>query len=93
MANENPFKGCASYEDGDQFYGRESEIREIESLIKNETLTLLFSRSGIGKSSIIKAGIFPALKNDYEFFPIYILFYTLQLVIHPCVLPNLQTYR
>jgi hypothetical protein len=72
MANENPFKGCASYEDGDQFYGRESEIREIESLIKNETLTLLFSRSGIGKSSIIKAGIFPALKNDYEFFPIYI---------------------
>ena len=72
MANENPFKGCASYEDGDQFYGRESEIREIESLIKNENLTLLFSRSGIGKSSIIKAGIFPALKNDYEFFPIYI---------------------
>ena len=72
MANENPFKGCASYEDGDQFYGRESEIREIEGLIKNENLTLLFSRSGIGKSSIIKAGIFPALKNDYEFFPIYI---------------------
>ena len=72
MANENPFKGCSSYEDGDKFYGRENEIKEITGLIKNDALTLLFSRSGTGKTSIIKAGIFPALKAEYEFFPIYI---------------------
>lgn len=72
MTTENPFKGCSSYEDGDNFYGRENEIKEITGLIKNDALTLLFSRSGTGKSSIIKAGIFPVLKAEYEFFPVYI---------------------
>ncbi|MEO6843756.1 MAG: hypothetical protein ABI184_01215, partial [Ginsengibacter sp.] len=72
MPTENPFKGPSSYEDGDKFYGRENEIKELTGLIKNETLTLIFSRSGTGKSSLIKAGIFPALKAEYEFFPIYI---------------------
>jgi hypothetical protein len=72
MQAENPFKGPSSYEDGDKFYGREIEIKELSSLIKNELLTLLFSRSGTGKSSLIKAGLFPYLKIDFEFFPIYI---------------------
>ncbi|MEO6893632.1 MAG: WD40 repeat domain-containing protein [Ginsengibacter sp.] len=72
MTTENPFKGPSSYEDGDKFYGRDNEIKEITGLIKNDALTLLFSRSGTGKSSIIKAGIFPVLKTEYEFFPIYI---------------------
>jgi WD40 repeat protein len=72
MQPENPFKGPCSYEDGDKFYGREIEIKELSALIKNELLTILFSPSGTGKSSLLKAGLFSFLKNDYEFFPIYI---------------------
>ncbi|MEP6465237.1 MAG: hypothetical protein ABJB05_02980 [Parafilimonas sp.] len=72
METENPFKGASSYEDGDPFYGRENEVKELTSLVRNESLTLLFSRSGTGKSSLLKAGLFPALKSQSEFFPVYI---------------------
>lgn len=72
MESENPFKGASSYEDGDSFYGRENEVKELTSLVRNESLTLLFSRSGTGKSSLLKAGLFPALKGQSEFFPVYI---------------------
>lgn len=68
----NPFIGAKSYEEGDRFYGREKEIDELYNLIRNEPLTLLFSRSGTGKSSLLKAGIIPFLKKELEFLPVYI---------------------
>jgi hypothetical protein len=72
MELENPFKGPKPYENGDEFYGREKEIAELYDLIRCEPLTLLFSRSGTGKSSLINAGLIPFLKKELDFFPIYI---------------------
>jgi WD40 repeat protein len=72
MQAHNPFKGPKSYEAGDSFYGREEEKKELHKLIRNEALTLLFSRSGTGKSSLIKAGLIPYLNEQQEFYPIYI---------------------
>jgi WD40 repeat protein len=72
MQPENPFIGPKSYEDGDPFYGREEEIKELFNLTRNEPLTLLFSRSGTGKTSLMKAGLIPYLKKEKEFYPIYI---------------------
>jgi hypothetical protein len=72
MTLDNPFIGPKSYSDGDAFYGRERETDELYNLIRNETLTLLFSRSGAGKSSLLKAGIIPKLRSGLEFLPVYI---------------------
>lgn len=72
---KNPFKGASSYVEGDEkiFFGRDDDINKtIRSIIQN-TLTLLYSRSGIGKTSLIKAGIMPKLNSvDTAFFPVYI---------------------
>lgn len=70
---KNPFKGPKSYEENDSFsfYGREEETAEVFQLIRLNTLTLLYSQSGIGKSSLLRAGIMPVLRHN-DYLPIYI---------------------
>src|SRR5262249_53860612 len=60
---EIPWPGLASYteEQHAQFFGRESETAELLGMIQRETLTVLFARSGLGKTSLIRAGLIPAL--------------------------------
>lgn len=55
----NPWKGLNFYTEGEVLYGRNSEIQSLSQYIFNNTQTVLYGRSGIGKSSILNAGIFP----------------------------------
>lgn len=55
----NPWKGLNFYKEGEIIYGRNSEIQSLSQYIFNNTQTVLYGRSGIGKSSILNAGIFP----------------------------------
>lgn len=70
----NPFKGPDSYAETDTlyFYGRDVERNDLINLVDQNTLTLLYSRSGVGKSSLINAGLIPVLKKSLFYFPIYI---------------------
>ncbi|UCF63172.1 MAG: winged helix-turn-helix domain-containing protein [bacterium] len=63
---KRPFKFLDYYAetDADIFFGRESEIENLSSKILAHRSFLLYGRSGVGKSSIIHAGIVPALKNE-----------------------------
>lgn len=67
MANQttniNPWKGLNFYKEGDVIYGRNSEIESLSHCIFNNTQTVLFGKSGIGKSSILNAGIFPLARK------------------------------
>jgi WD40 repeat protein len=53
------------------FKGRETEIQQLSNLVQLEKLVLLYSKSGLGKSSLINAGLLPRL-DDKEYFPIKI---------------------
>lgn len=55
----NPWKGLNFYTEGEVLYGRNAEIQSLSQYIFNNTQTVLYGRSGIGKSSILNAGIFP----------------------------------
>jgi len=70
---QRPFQGLRSYEEKNkaQFGGRDSEIRELFSLVEANRLTIVFGKSGIGKTSLINAGLIPELQKNY-FFPVYI---------------------
>ena len=59
----NPWKGLDSYQESDRLYGRDNEIEELMSRIEYNVQTVLYSRTGIGKSSILKAGIFPKARQ------------------------------
>lgn len=59
----NPWKGLNYYKEGEVLYGRNAEITSLSQFIFNNTQTVLYGRSGIGKSSILNAGIFPQARN------------------------------
>ena len=60
-----PYKGLRPYteEDKDNFFGRESEKRILIDKILTHKLTFLFAASGVGKSSLLRAAVLPALKR------------------------------
>ena len=66
MSNEvKPFIGPHSFEESDSpfFYGRDKEIQEILALILSASISLIYSKSGLGKTSIFNAKIIPELKG------------------------------
>ncbi|MBR3408369.1 MAG: hypothetical protein IKG86_05975 [Paludibacteraceae bacterium] len=71
----NPWKGLNFYSEIDRnnFYGRDEEIQSLSLYITNNIQTILYGKSGIGKSSIIYAGVFPAARQA-GLFPISIRF-------------------
>ena len=60
----NPWKGLRAYQEGEVLYGRDEEIQSLSQYIVNNTQTVLYGRSGIGKSSILNAGVFPVVRAD-----------------------------
>ena len=60
----NPWKGLDFYNEGEILYGRNVEIQSLSQYIFNNTQTVLYGRSGIGKSSILYAGIFPKARLE-----------------------------
>lgn len=61
----NPYKGLAAYDVGDatDFYGRDDLVAKLLETVANQSLTMVVGPSGIGKSSVVKAGLVPALRN------------------------------
>lgn len=69
--NPNPYKELASYEEGDRkkFYGRTEETEILFQLVNSDSLTVVFGKSGMGKTSLINAGLIPRLRDE-DFLPI-----------------------
>lgn len=66
MANlRSRYPGLRPFDPGEQhyFFGRDEEIEAVCRLLDLDNLTVLHSPSGMGKSSLINAGILPALKE------------------------------
>lgn len=62
--NANPWKGLNFYVEGEVLYGRNSEIESLSQYIINNTQTVVYGKSGIGKSSILNAGVFPIARQQ-----------------------------
>ncbi len=71
--DQHPYPGLSSFreEDRDYFFGREREIAELSEYIKSNVLTVVFGKAGIGKTSLLQAGLIPKLRKEY-YLPIYI---------------------
>ncbi len=63
-AGECPYKGLASFEEGDArlFFGRERLVGELAARTVGVGLLAVVGASGSGKSSVIAAGLLPSLK-------------------------------
>ena len=63
---KNPYKALASYEESDknEFHGRKVETEKIYQLVRLNPLTVVIGKSGIGKTSLLNAGVFPKLRTE-----------------------------
>jgi HEAT repeat protein len=71
-ANE-PYKFLDYFEpeDADIFFGRKDDTNRCLQKILSHRLTVLCGKSGVGKTSLIKAGITPVLRSDGRYRLIY----------------------
>ena len=67
----NPWLGLGAYSEGQQLYGRDKETAALSDIIINHTTSVVYGKSGIGKSSLLRAGVFPLLRSN-GFVPIYL---------------------
>ena len=65
-AEANPWRGLASYDSKDAalFFGREAPAAALKEAIEAKPLVAVLGASGTGKSSLVKAGVLPALETD-----------------------------
>lgn len=56
------------------FYGRDKDINDLCRFIQTEKITVLYGKSGLGKSSLLNVGIIPCLETELELFHIPIRF-------------------
>jgi DNA-binding SARP family transcriptional activator/WD40 repeat protein/energy-coupling factor transporter ATP-binding protein EcfA2 len=60
-----PYKGLASYEeaDADLFFGRDESVAAVCGRLVDNALVAVVGPSGSGKSSLVRAGVLPALSG------------------------------
>ena len=77
MTNPNPYVGPRSFELNEKMYGRDRERRQLTDRLISERIVLLHSPSGAGKTSLVRAGLIPQLKDEGFF-------------VHPVIRVNLE---
>jgi WD40 repeat protein len=67
-AAASPFKGLTHFteEDFGLFFGRERERDVIVANLKARRLTVLYGESGVGKSSLLRAGVVSTLRDEAQ---------------------------
>lgn len=75
-AAEYRYPGTAPFSSSQQrlFFGRQQETEALCRLVRREPLVVLYSKSGLGKSSLIHAGLAPTFEAEGIYAPLPIRF-------------------
>jgi len=67
-ADSNPYRGLEAFEEIHQnlFFGRQQLIKDLQTFVETHPHTVVLGASGTGKSSLVKAGLVPALKRTLD---------------------------
>ncbi|MBD2774397.1 caspase family protein [Iningainema tapete] len=66
--SKNPYRGLESFEEEHTklFFGRTKLIDSLQKFVTTHEFTVVLGASGTGKSSLVKAGLIPKLRNSGE---------------------------
>lgn len=69
----NPWPGLAAYDEASSafFFGRDEEAEELFRLIRLSPLTVVYGKSGLGKTSLLQAGLYPKLREQH-YLPVHV---------------------
>lgn len=64
--DKNPWLGLESYQtqQAAMFFGRQREVATLCEAIRNEPCTVVYGKSGTGKTSLIHAGVIPVMVRE-----------------------------
>jgi hypothetical protein len=67
-ADESPFPGMTAFQEADanRFFGRSGDIDHVLHRMRDQALVGVVGASGVGKSSLIRAGVIPALRASED---------------------------
>lgn len=73
MTTTSPYIGLRpyTYEERNKFFGRDDDIHILLDKVMANRLTLLFAASGVGKSSLLAAGLIPQLREQVGYDVVY----------------------
>ncbi len=73
---QSRYVGARPFETDQQliFKGRQTDTEAVFRLLQLENLTVLYGKSGTGKSSLLNAGIIPKVKAETEMLPVRVRF-------------------
>jgi hypothetical protein len=65
---EHPWLGLESFSEATRayFFGRDAEIDELHLRLRSHPLLVVYGRSGLGKTSILTAGLVPRLRRERQ---------------------------
>ena len=66
LDQENPWPGLAPFDEAqaDFFYGRTREVEDLFRRVRLNLLSVLYGQSGLGKTSLVQAALFPRLRGS-----------------------------
>lgn len=73
LTAQSPWPGLAAYDESasEFFFGRREEATELARMIRQAPLTVLYGKSGLGKTSLLQAGLYPILRAEH-YFPVHL---------------------
>jgi WD40 repeat protein len=73
LDRENPWPGLESFDERarEYFNGRGGETEDLLRRVVDAPVTVLFGKSGLGKTSLLRAGLFPRLREQH-FLPVHV---------------------
>jgi WD40 repeat protein len=62
----NPYRGLAPFtaENASLFFGREEDITQLANRVRSQPVTVVVGQSGVGKSSLVRAGLVARLQQE-----------------------------
>ena len=73
--HDNPYVALAAFQQRDaaRFFGREREVSRLLGQLRNHRIVTVAGASGAGKSSLLRAGVIPALQRSGKTWEIFVV--------------------
>jgi eukaryotic-like serine/threonine-protein kinase len=74
-ATAGPYPGLSAFQesDADRFFGRDQDILQVITRLREHPIAAVVGASGVGKSSFVRAGIVPALRASAESWEVLVI--------------------
>jgi|GEM_PF-6910706 len=75
LPRQRRYPGAYSFQDTEQdqklFFGRQREVEQFVQQLRTTSLLVLYGKSGLGKTSLLNAGVFPLLRQ-HKLLPLHL---------------------